>query len=224
MATDLCAAAPAGTWVCAPDEVRACLTQPVVASIGELGVIAVDGADAANFLHAQLTNDVAGLDFARVQLNGYCSAKGRLYAVFNNWRDADCVYLQLPREILPTVMKRLSMFVLRAKARLRDASGEWSALAVAGPGSAAALAAVADELPAAGNARVLADGSRLARLSAAPQVGERFLLLARAAAAASIDAALARLKRCRAACSGGPRSTPRFRTCSQRHRRSSCRR
>ena len=56
-----------------------------------------------------MTNDVTGLDTVAVQLNGYCTAKGRLLAVFDQWRDGDAVYLQLPREILAPVSKRLAM-------------------------------------------------------------------------------------------------------------------
>ena len=117
MESDSIAPPSGGTWTCERDPLRACLTEPVAADVDDLGVIAVEGPDAVAFLQAQLTNDVAGLDARRVQLNGYCSPKGRLYAVFYNWRDADAVYLQLPREILPAVMKRLSMFVLRASSR-----------------------------------------------------------------------------------------------------------
>ncbi len=187
------APAPAGTWLLPREEVAECLREPVAAQLDELGVIAVEGPDAVSFLHAQLTNDVAGLDAERIQLNGYCSAKGRLYAVIDNWRDAESVYLQLPREILPAVMKRLSMFVLRAKAKLRDASGDWRSIAIVGPGAARALAAIG-AVPQAGQARVLSDGSRLARLPAAPQVKERFLLLARTGATNPALEACARLK------------------------------
>jgi folate-binding protein YgfZ len=164
----------AGTWRVAGGARPA---RPVVAALNSLGVIAIEGADAIGFLHGQLTNDVSHLDPQRVQLNGYCSAKGRLYAVFDNWRDADAVYLQLPREILPGVIRRLSMFVLRAKAKLRDASGEWRARAILGPGSAEELKAIAPAVPAVGATVCLPDGARLHRLQPALQVEERFLLL-----------------------------------------------
>jgi folate-binding protein YgfZ len=61
-----------------------------------------------------------------MQLNGYCTPKGRLLATFHQWRDGEQVMLRLPREILPAVLKRLSMFVLRAKAKLADVSELWS--------------------------------------------------------------------------------------------------
>ena len=118
-----------------------------VVPLPELGVIAVSGADAVSFLQAQLTNDVAHLGAAQMQLNGYCTAKGRLLATFHQWRHGDDVMLRLPREILPAVLKRLSMFVLRAKVRLADASDAWSTTGLLGAADRARRAGV--ELPAA---------------------------------------------------------------------------
>jgi tRNA-modifying protein YgfZ len=178
----------AGTWSFAP---IGKLAQPVVATLDSLGVIAVEGADAVDFLHGQLTNDVSHLDTQRVQLNGYCSAKGRLYAIFDNWRDAHAVYLQLPREILPGVMKRMSMFVLRAKVGLRDASREWQARAILGPGSATSLKPLLADLPAVGATACLPDGTRLHRLPPSPQIEERLLLLQPTPSSGVIDSKLA---------------------------------
>jgi folate-binding protein YgfZ len=93
-----------------------------VAPITDLGLIALDGAESASFLHTQLTNDVEHLGPGEARLAGYCSAKGRLLASFLMWRNDATIFLQLPRDILPAVQKRLSMFVLRAKTKLSDAS------------------------------------------------------------------------------------------------------
>ncbi|CAN0621536.1 tRNA-modifying protein YgfZ [Burkholderia multivorans] len=95
----------------------------------QFGVIDVAGADAATFLHTQLTNDVEHLDAASARLAGYCSPKGRLLASFLAWRAGHDVRLLVSKDIQPAVQKRLSMFVLRAKAKLSDAS---DALAVVG--------------------------------------------------------------------------------------------
>jgi hypothetical protein len=54
------------------------------------------------------------------------------------WRDAEAVYLQLPRAIQAPLQKRLTMFVLRSKAKLRDATDEARYAAVLGLGGAAA--------------------------------------------------------------------------------------
>jgi folate-binding protein YgfZ len=108
------------------------------APLTDLGLIAVAGEDAATFLHNQLTNDVEHLGADDARLAGYCTPKGRLQATFLIWRSADTVYLQLPRAIQAPLQKRLSMFVLRAKAKLRDATEEAATGAVLGLGGARA--------------------------------------------------------------------------------------
>ena len=128
-----------------------------LASVDELGLIAVAGDDAASFLHGQLTNDVAHLGLGDVRLAGYCSAKGRLLATALMWRNLDTVFLQVPRSILPGLLKRLQMFVLRAKAKLRDASAELANEVVLGLGGAKAETALAgffEQLPPSAYTRV----------------------------------------------------------------------
>jgi tRNA-modifying protein YgfZ len=178
-------ATAAGTWHAPRADLMRALTGPAWAALDELGVIAVTGTDAASFLQAQLTNDSAGLDAVRVQLNGYCTAKGRLIAVFDQWRDGDAICLQLPREILAPVMKRLSMFVLRAKARLDDASAQWTTFGLVGPGTTALLRDSFGAAPDVGQAAV-AEGVRINRLADGTQARERFVLRCHAAQAATV--------------------------------------
>ena len=96
------------------------------------GVIRATGADARTFLHAQLTQDVLGLTQDDVRLAGYCSPKGRLYAVFQMYADGDDVCLIVHRSVLENVMKRLRMFVLRAKVVLEDVSDTHAVYGVCG--------------------------------------------------------------------------------------------
>lgn len=167
--------AAAGTWHAARDELAHALSAPALARLDELGVIAASGADATAFLQGQLTNDTAGLDAERVQLAGYCTAKGRLIAVFEQWRDGETICLQLPREILAPVMKRLSMFVLRAKVKLEDASAHWATFGLVGPGSAQLMREAFGGAPAVGQSAVI-DGVRISHLADGTQARERFAL------------------------------------------------
>lgn len=97
------------------------------------GVIRAAGADAAAFLHAQLTQDIASLDASHARMAGYCSAKGRLLASFVAWRpSADEVLMACSADLLAPTLKRLSMFVLRAQCKLSDASSELPLFGVAG--------------------------------------------------------------------------------------------
>ncbi|HKX41003.1 MAG TPA: folate-binding protein [Burkholderiaceae bacterium] len=107
-----------------------------------LGVIRARGADAASFLQSQLTNDVSTLAPTQARLAGFCSAKGRLQASFWMLRPAaDEVLLIAAADLLAATLKRLSMFVLRAKCKLDDASAELPLLGVVGAAVAPAPAA-----------------------------------------------------------------------------------
>jgi tRNA-modifying protein YgfZ len=98
------------------------------------GVIRAQGADAATFLHSQLTNDFTGLGLTEARLAGFCTAKGRLLASFIGWRaSADEILLACHASVLPATLKRLSMFVLRSKCKLTDASSEVKLHGLAGP-------------------------------------------------------------------------------------------
>ena len=89
------------------------------------GVIRAHGAEAASFLQGQLTNDVATLDSSHARLAGFCSAKGRLQASFLVCKPAaDELLLACSASVLPATLKRLSMFVMRARCKLSDATGD----------------------------------------------------------------------------------------------------
>jgi tRNA-modifying protein YgfZ len=91
----------------------------------DLSLIRASGADAASFLQGQLTQDTLRLRPHEARLGAWCSAKGRMLASFVFWQpQADEVLLVCSADLLPGVLKRLSMFVLRAKCKLTDASGE----------------------------------------------------------------------------------------------------
>ena len=104
-----------------------------VVRLAHWGVIRAQGEDAAAFLHGQLTQDFALLGMNEARLAGYCNPKGRLLASFIGFkRAADEVLLTGPQDVLPATLKRLSLFVLRAKVRLSDASDAWALWGVVG--------------------------------------------------------------------------------------------
>ncbi|MFO1329339.1 MAG: folate-binding protein [Rubrivivax sp.] len=109
--------------------------------LSDWGLIRAQGADARSFLHAQLTQDVQHLPVGRATPAGYCSAKGRLLASFVLWPVSDDeVWLACSADLLADTVKRLSMFVLRAKCRLSDLSTEVELWGSVGPAAAGAPA------------------------------------------------------------------------------------
>ena len=95
------------------------------ARLGRYGLLSVTGDDARDFLHAQLTNDIQGLAPDRAALAGWCSAQGRLLATFLVIPSPQGFLLQLARDLVPAVAKRLGMFVLRSKVKVADESAAW---------------------------------------------------------------------------------------------------
>ena len=97
------------------------------APLDHLGVIALTGPDSASFIHNQLTNDFLLLDAHHARLAAYCSAKGRMQASFIGLHGPhEQLLLICSRDLLAATLKRLSMFVLRAKVKLHDASREYA--------------------------------------------------------------------------------------------------
>lgn len=91
--------------------------------LASFGLIEVSGTDARSFLHNQLSNDLLHLAPNQAQWTAYCSPKGRMLAGFLAWSAApDRIYLACDRGLVPGLVKRLRMFVLRAKVVVDDAS------------------------------------------------------------------------------------------------------
>ena len=117
-------------------------TQPLetisgIAKLSHLGVIRAVGDDAATFLQGQLTQDVTGMGPDNARLAAFCNAKGRMQASFvvfkrKNDAGADDILLVCSADILAQTLKRLSMFVMRAKVKLSDASGDFTLYGLTG--------------------------------------------------------------------------------------------
>lgn len=105
---------------------------PTLADLSDLALIRISGEDAGDFLHSQFSNDVKKLAGNQAQLNGYCSPKGRLLASFLLWQQGSDYLLQLPAELRESIQKRLTMFVLRSKVKLTDASADFVRLGLSG--------------------------------------------------------------------------------------------
>ena len=98
-----------------------------------LGVIQIAGEDAAKFIHGQLTQDFALLGLDQARLSAFCSAKGRMQASFIGLkRPNGDILLVGSADLLPATVKRLAMFVMRAKAKVTDASADFVLWGLAG--------------------------------------------------------------------------------------------
>lgn len=104
-----------------------------IVSLPQLGLIRAEGEDAAKFLHGQLTQDFALLGLSEARLAAFCSAKGRMLASFIGFKRSPTeILLVCSRDLLAPTLKRLSLFVLRAKVRLSDATADFGLYGLAG--------------------------------------------------------------------------------------------
>ncbi len=100
---------------------------------GPWGIIRAQGADAVKFLQGQLTQDVALLGLSEARLAAWCSAKGRMLATFVVFKNGpEDIVLLCTASVLPATLKRLQMFVMRAKCTLSDASTEFEVIGATG--------------------------------------------------------------------------------------------
>lgn len=128
-------------------ELSVAMTGNVFADLSHYALIAVRGEDAETFLQGQLTNDLTKVTARSSQLSGMCNPKGRLLASFRLLRYAECYYLCLPAELAAETIKRLRMYVLRARVTLEDASNAFVHLGLSGDQSEAVLRDFTGELP-----------------------------------------------------------------------------
>ena len=132
--------------------------------LSSYGLIRISGDDTRTYLQGQVTNDVNRVTANTAQPNGYCSPKGRMLGSF--WlfeRDGD-LFAQLPAEQLANTIKRLSMFVLRSKVTLSDASDALARAGVAGDCAPDLLAGLVGTLPEETWGTVTEDGITVLRL------------------------------------------------------------
>jgi hypothetical protein len=146
------------------------------AALGQFGLLLAEGSDARAFLHAQLTNDVENLAPGRARYAGWCSPKGRLLATFLVVPSGGGTLLQLARDLVPGVAKRLSMYILRSRVKIADVSEAWNQHGFWGAGAEAQLAALRLPAPREDLSAAQANGAVVIRVAA-----QRFLALAPAA-------------------------------------------
>ena len=114
----------------------------VMVPLLDSALIRASGEDNAAFLHNLMTNDVTGIPADGVRFAGFCTPKGRLMATFSIWHEGSDLWLQTAADVQPAMQKKLSMYILRSKAKLHDGTAERVLIGVAGAQAGAALAAL----------------------------------------------------------------------------------
>ena len=113
-------------------ELKATVQNTVLCDLSHFGTLRVSGDEAQLFLQNLLSNDIGEVSATRAQLSSFNTAKGRMLASMLIWRDGDDYLLQLPQVLCEPIRKKLSMYILRAKVKITDASNEIISLGLSG--------------------------------------------------------------------------------------------
>ncbi|MES9959229.1 MAG: folate-binding protein [Sedimenticola sp.] len=132
--------------------------------LSHLGLISISGEDAEDFLQGQLTNDVREVTESHSQMSSYCTPKGRMMANFRLFRHDGAYLMQLPLETMPTIMKRLPMFILMSKVEVKDVGQELVRMGLAGSCGPTLLANHFSRIPEAPGETLSEGGITLIRL------------------------------------------------------------
>ena len=119
----------------------------ILCDLSHLGLLEISGADAVTFLQGQVTNDVKLLVGNNAHYSAYCNPKGRMLALFLAFSHYDHLHLQLNRELLEPIMKRLKMYVMRSKVEIKDVSNSIIKFGLNGPQAASMLEAILNNDP-----------------------------------------------------------------------------
>lgn len=143
------------------DDPDSCAVVPLV----HLAQITSHGEDSTPFLHNLLSNDVQKLAKDTAQWTSLSTPKGRMLASMLLFRDTDGHGMVLSADIAAAIQKRLSMYLLRSKARLT--AMEDALIGVTGPDAAGILTAAGIEAPHDRMRQTIAPGLRCIRIDSA---------------------------------------------------------
>jgi folate-binding protein YgfZ len=100
------------------------------------GTIALTGSDRASFLHALLTNDIAGLSGGRGVYAAYLTPQGRMITDMRVIETGHRMLLNVERDIAPALAARFEALVFSEDVQARDATGDLAMLSLHGPSAA----------------------------------------------------------------------------------------
>jgi len=146
----------------------------VICDLSHLGLLQLQGADALTFLQGQVTNDIKLLDGNNAHYTGYCNPKGRLLALFLAFSHFDHVHLQMPKELVESIAKRLKMYVMRSKVEIQDVSESTIKFGINGANAAELLKPIFNEVPLTDYALISTDNGALIKLPSAIPEYERY--------------------------------------------------
>lgn len=108
------------------------MTTTDVALLADRGVLSLTGADAVDFLDNLATNDLSGMAVGEMRFAGLLTPQGKILFEFFALRTAEGWLLDTLAARAGDLLKRLTMYKLRAKIALADVSADYAVAAAWG--------------------------------------------------------------------------------------------
>jgi len=152
----------------------------IIADLSHYALIKISGSEAQSFLQSQFSNDVDLINESQAQLNSYCSPKGRILALFSLFKINNDFYLQLPHDLLDSILKRLTMFKMRADVELEDVSDSIQCIGISGLNAESLIQKIVTNVPNSHYSSITQNGITVIRLENATQQNyqTRFIIFA----------------------------------------------
>ncbi|ODT29653.1 MAG: folate-binding protein [Hyphomicrobium sp. SCN 65-11] len=109
------------------------MSTTVVALLPDRGVVSLSGTDAADFLDNIVTNDLSGIRVGEARFAGLLTPQGKILFEFFALRTEEGFLLETRADRVADLLKRLTMYKLRAKITLADVSPDDGVAAAWGP-------------------------------------------------------------------------------------------
>jgi folate-binding protein YgfZ len=118
------------------DQYNAAHNSAVLIERSSQGTVVLTGGDRASFLHALLTNDIAGLAKGRGVYAAYLTPQGRMISDMRVIETGTRMLLNVEREIAAPLAARFDKLIFSEDVQAMDATGELATIGVCGPSAA----------------------------------------------------------------------------------------
>lgn len=129
---------------------NATVQQPELADLSPLGLLRIEGPEAARFFQGYATCDLDEVAPDRALPGALCSREGRTIATFRIWGAPDCLTLRLHRDLIVPVRDLLARFIVFSRAELVEPGDDVVGLGLVGDGAEACVQDICGAAPAPG--------------------------------------------------------------------------
>jgi folate-binding protein YgfZ len=121
------------------DQYAAAHNAAVVIDRSSRGTVALTGGDRASFLHALLTNDIAGLAPGKGVYAAYLTPQGRMVSDMRIIETGSRMLLNVAGDVAASLAERFDKLIFSEDVQARDATGELATIGIHGPSAAAMI-------------------------------------------------------------------------------------